>query len=45
LSQIPFSSQCFSRRQQVDGEGYSSGRKRHAIPVESTRIRPALAKS
>ena len=29
----PFSSHCFSRRQHVDGEGYSSGRKRHAAPV------------
>ena len=29
----PFSSHCFSRRQHVDGEGYFSGRKRHAAPV------------
>jgi hypothetical protein len=29
----PCSSHCFSRRQHVDGEGYSSGRKRHAAPV------------
>ena len=29
----PFSSHCFSRRQHVDGEGYSSGRKRHVAPV------------
>jgi hypothetical protein len=33
LSQTPLSSHCFNRRQQVDGEGYSSGRKRHAAPV------------
>jgi len=33
LSQTPCSSHCFSRRQQVDGEGYSSGRKCHAAPV------------
>lgn len=33
LSQTPLSSHCFSRRQQVDGEGYSSGRKCHAAPA------------
>ena len=33
LSQTPVSSHCFKRRQQVEGEGYSSGRKRHAAPV------------
>src|ERR1022692_1597383 len=33
LSQIPSSSHCFSLRQHVDGEGYSSGRKRHAAPA------------
>jgi hypothetical protein len=32
-SQTPSSSHCFRRRQQVDGEGNSSGRKRHAAPV------------
>ena len=32
-SQTPSSSHCLSRRQQVDGEGNSSGRKRHAAPV------------
>ncbi len=32
-SQTPSSSHCFNRRQQVDGEGYSSGRKCHAAPV------------
>ena len=32
-SQTPSSSHCFSRRQQVEGEGNSSGRKRHAAPV------------
>lgn len=29
----PCSSHCFSRRQQVDGEGYSPGKNRHAAPV------------
>lgn len=33
FSQTPCSSHCCSRRQQVDGEGNSSGRKRHAAPV------------
>ena len=32
-SQTPWSSHCFSRRQQVEGEGNSSGRNRHAAPV------------
>jgi hypothetical protein len=32
-SQTPSSSHCLSRRQQVEGEGKSSGRKRHAAPV------------
>lgn len=32
-SQTPFSSHCCSRRQQVEGEGNSSGRKRQAAPV------------
>ena len=32
-SQTPSSSHCFSRRQQVAGEGNSSGRNRHAAPV------------
>ena len=32
-SHTPSSSHCFSRRQQVEGEGKSSGRKRHAAPV------------
>jgi hypothetical protein len=36
-SHTPSSCHCFSRRQQVAGEGYSSGRNRHAAPVaEST---------
>ena len=30
------SSHCFNRRQQVAGEGYLLGRKRHAAPVCST---------
>ena len=33
LSHTPCSSHPFNRRQQVEGEGYSSGRKRHAAPV------------
>jgi len=32
-SQTPSSSHCFRRRQHVEGEGNSSGRKRHAAPV------------
>jgi hypothetical protein len=32
-SQTPSSSHCLSRRQQVAGEGNSSGRNRHAAPV------------
>lgn len=32
-SHTPASSHCFSRRQQVEGEGNSSGKKRHAAPV------------
>src|SRR5450759_1135971 len=32
-SQTPSSSHCFSRRQQVEGEGNSSGRNRQAAPV------------
>ncbi len=41
LSQTPSSSHCFSRRQQVDGEGYSSGRKCHAAPVCNTHKMPS----
>jgi hypothetical protein len=41
LSQMPSSSHCFSRRQQIDGEGYSSGRKRHAAPVCRTHRIPS----
>jgi hypothetical protein len=29
----PCSSHCFNRRQHVDGDGYSSGKNRHAAPV------------
>jgi len=32
-SQTPFSSHCCSRRQQVEGEGNSSGKNRQAAPV------------
>ena len=33
FSQTPSSSHCLSRRQQVEGEGNSSGTNRHAAPV------------
>jgi hypothetical protein len=33
LSQTPSSSHCRNRRQQVEGEGNSSGKNRHAAPV------------
>jgi hypothetical protein len=32
-SQTPSSSHCFSRRQRVEGDGYSSGKNRHAAQV------------
>lgn len=35
------SSHCFNRSQQVAGEGYLSGRKRHAEPVRSTHKMPS----
>ena len=35
------SSHCFKRRQQVAGEGYLSGRKRHAAPVCNTHRMPS----
>ena len=41
LSQTSSSSHCFSRRQQVEGDGYSSGKKRHAAPVCSTQRMPS----
>jgi len=41
LSQTPVSSHCFKRRQQVEGEGYSSGRKCHAAPVCSIHRIPS----
>lgn len=40
-SQTPCSSHCFRRRQQVDGEGNSSGRKRHGAPVCRTQRIPS----
>ena len=40
-SQTPCSSHCFNRRQQVTGEGYLSGRNRHAAPVRSTHKMPS----
>jgi hypothetical protein len=39
-SQTPSSSHCFSRRQQVEGDGCSSGKNRHAAPVCSTHKMP-----
>jgi hypothetical protein len=41
LSQTPCSSHCFNRRQHVEGEGYSSGRKCHAAPVWSIHKMPS----
>ena len=41
LSQTSSSSHCLSRRQQVEGEGYSSGKNRHAAPVCSTHKMPS----
>ena len=35
------SSHCFSRRQQVGGEGYLSGRNRHAEPVRKIQRMPS----
>jgi hypothetical protein len=40
-NQTPFSSHCRSRRQQVEGEGNSSGRNRHAAPVCRIHRMPA----
>ena len=41
FSQTPSSSHCLSRRQQVEGEGNSSGKNRHAAPVCSTHRMPS----
>jgi len=41
LSQTPSSSHCLRCRQQVEGEGYSSGRKCHAAPVCSIHRMPS----
>jgi hypothetical protein len=35
------SSHCFSRRQQVAGDGYLSGKNRHAAPVCNTHKMPS----
>ena len=35
------SSHCFNRRQHVAGDGYFSGRNRHAAPVQSTQRMPS----
>ena len=40
-SQTSCSSHCFNRRQQVAGEGYLSGKNRHAAPVCSTQRMPS----
>jgi hypothetical protein len=40
-SQTSCSSHCFKRRQQVAGEGYLSGRNRHAAPVHNTQRMPS----
>jgi hypothetical protein len=40
-SQTPSSSHCFNRRQQVAGDGYWVGRKRHGAPVLSTHKMPS----
>ena len=40
-NQTPCSSQCFNRRQQVEGEGKSAGRNRHAAPVCSIHRMPS----
>lgn len=41
-SQVPSSSQRFSRRQHVAGLGYSLGRSRHRAPVFSTHKMPSM---
>jgi hypothetical protein len=40
-SQTSCSSHCFNRRQQVAGEGYLSGKNRHAAPVCNTHRMPS----
>jgi hypothetical protein len=40
-SQTPRSSHCRNRRQQIEGDGYSSGRRRHAAPVCRTHRMPS----
>ena len=40
-NQTPCSSHCFRPRQQVGGEGYLSGRKRHADPVRRIHRMPS----
>jgi hypothetical protein len=40
-SHTPCSSHCLNRRQQVEGDGYWSGRNRHAAPVCSTHRMPS----
>ena len=37
----PCSSHCLSRRQHVEGDGYSAGRNRHAAPVCKTHRMPS----
>ena len=42
FSHIPISSQSFSRRQQVTGAGYCSGRACHCAPVRNTQRIPSM---
>jgi hypothetical protein len=41
-SHVPSSSQRLSRRQHVDGLGYSAGRSHHRAPVFSTQRMPSM---
>jgi hypothetical protein len=41
FNHTPLSSHCLSRRQQVEGEGNSSGKNRHAAPVCRTHRMPS----
>jgi hypothetical protein len=40
-SQTPSSCHCCNRRQQVEGDGNSSGKNRHAAPVCKTQSMPS----
>lgn len=41
FNQVPSSSHCFNRRQQVDGLGYSLGRAFHGAPVQRIQRMPS----